>query len=105
MMTLGELATAAERACALLVLVFNDGALSLIDLKQQGRGLPSRGCRTGPVDFAAAARALGLEAARVTSISDLSPAIARALGSRRPALIDVPVDPSGYPALIKAIRG
>jgi acetolactate synthase I/II/III large subunit len=105
MMTLGELATAAERASALLVLVFNDGALSLIDLKQQGRGLPSRGCRTGPVDFAAAARALGLEAERVTSIADLRPAIARALGSRRPALIDVPVDPSGYPALLRAIRG
>ena len=105
MMTLGELATAAERACALLVLVFNDGALSLIDLKQQGRGLPSRGCRTGPVDFAAAARAFGLEAEQVTSISELRPAIARALDSRRPALIDVFVDPSGYPALLKAIRG
>jgi acetolactate synthase-1/2/3 large subunit len=105
MMTLGELATAAERASALLVLVFNDAALSLIDLKQRSRGLPSRGCRTVPIDFAAAARALGLEAERVTSISDLRPAIARALGSRRPALIDVPVDPSGYPALLKAIRG
>ena len=38
MMTLGELATAAERACALLVLVFNDGALSLIDRKRTASG-------------------------------------------------------------------
>ena len=32
-------------------------------------------------------------------------ALARALVSRRPTLIDVPVDPSGYPALLRAIRG
>ncbi|HSA82991.1 MAG TPA: thiamine pyrophosphate-dependent enzyme, partial [Geminicoccaceae bacterium] len=35
MMTLAELATAAERNCALVVVVFNDQALSLIDLKQE----------------------------------------------------------------------
>jgi hypothetical protein len=31
--------------------------------------------------------------------------LACALASRRPRLIDVPVDPTGYPALLKAIRG
>jgi acetolactate synthase-1/2/3 large subunit len=105
MMTLAELATAAERACALVVVVFNDGALSLIDLKQEARGLPRRGCRTAPVDFAAAARALGVEAERVDAIADFPVVLARALASRRPTLVDVPVDPSGYPALLRAIRG
>ena len=105
MMTLAELATAAERACALVVVVFNDRALSLIDLKQEARGLPSRGCRTASVDFAAAARALGVEAEHVEACADLPVVLAGALASRRPALIDVPIDPSGYPALLQAIRG
>jgi acetolactate synthase I/II/III large subunit len=105
MMTLAELATAAEQNCALVVVVFNDQALSLVDLKQEARGLPRRGCRTAPVDFAAAARALGVEAEQVTKIADLPVVLACALSSRRPRLIDVPVDPSGYPALLQAIRG
>jgi acetolactate synthase-1/2/3 large subunit len=105
MMTLAELATAAEQACALVVVVFNDRALSLIDLKQEARGLPRRGCRTAPVDFAAAARALGVDAEHVEASADLPVALARALASRRPTLIDVPVEPSGYPALLQAIRG
>jgi acetolactate synthase-1/2/3 large subunit len=100
MMTLAELATAAEQACALVVVVFNDRALSLIDLKQEARGLPRRGCRTAPVDFAAAARALGVDAEHVEASADLPVALARALASRRPTLIDVPVEPSGYPALL-----
>jgi acetolactate synthase-1/2/3 large subunit len=105
MMTLGELATAAERNCALVVVVFNDAALSLIDLKQQARGLPRRGCGSAPVDFAAAARALGVDGEQVTAIADLPVVLACALAARRPRLIDVPVDPAGYPALLQAIRG
>ena len=38
-MCLGELATAAEQGCAIMVVVFNDAALSLIDVKQAARGL------------------------------------------------------------------
>jgi acetolactate synthase I/II/III large subunit len=105
MMTLAELATAAERNCALVVVVFNDAALSLIDLKQQARGLPRRGCRSMPVDFAAAARALGVDGEQVTTIADLPVVLACALASRRPRLLDVAVDPSGYPALFTSIRG
>ena len=40
-----------------------------------------------------------------SAIADLPVVLACALASRRPRLIDVPVDPSGYPALLKAIRG
>jgi acetolactate synthase-1/2/3 large subunit len=104
-MTLGEVATAAERNCALVVVVFNDAALSLIDLKQQARGLPRRGCRGAALDFAAAARALGVDGERVTALADLPVVLACALAARRPRLIDVAVDPSGYPALLKALRG
>src|SRR5690606_19361652 len=42
-MCLGELATAAEQRCALVVVVLNDAALSLIEVKRAARDLPSRG--------------------------------------------------------------
>jgi acetolactate synthase-1/2/3 large subunit len=104
-MCLGELATAAEQRCPIVITVFNDAALSLIDLKQQARGLPSRGCRTMPIDFAAAARGFGLEAERVERAAELRPAFARAFASSGPYLLDVQVDPSGYGALLAALRG
>jgi acetolactate synthase-1/2/3 large subunit len=104
-MCLGELATAAEQRCAIVIIVFNDAALSLIDLKQAARGLSSRGCRTMPVDFAAAARGFGLQAERIGARAELRPALARAFASRQPYLLDVRVDPRGYGALLKALRG
>ena len=104
-MCLGELATAVERRCALVIAVLNDAALSLIDLKQRARGLSSRGCRTRPVDFAAAARGFGLPAERIASAAELRPALARAFASEQPYLLDVQVDPRGYGALLQALRG
>ena len=104
-MCLGELATAAEQGCAIVVVVVNDAALSLIDLKQAARGLASRGCRTMPIDFAAAARGFGLEAERIASTAELRPALARAFASTGPYLLDVQVDPRGYGALLRALRG
>jgi len=105
MMCLGELATAAERRCRIVVVAFNDAALSLIDLKQAGRDLEPRGCRTAPVDFAAAARAFGLAAERVEAKAELRPALDRAFAHEGPGLLDVQVDPRGYGALLQALRG
>jgi thiamine pyrophosphate-dependent acetolactate synthase large subunit-like protein len=85
--------------------VVNDAALSLIDVKQAARGLASRGCRTVPIDFAAAARGLQLEAERIASTAELRPALARAFTSTGPYLLDVQVDPRGYGALLRALRG
>jgi acetolactate synthase-1/2/3 large subunit len=104
-MCLGELATAAERRCPIVVALLNDAALSLIDLKQAARGLARGSCRTMPVDFAAAARGFGLKAERIESGALLRPAFARAFASGAPYLLDVRVDPRGYPALLKALRG
>ena len=104
-MCLGELATAAERNCRLVVLVLNDAALSLIDIKQQRQQHKAIGVRTAPIDFAAAARALGCRAWRVGLEEDLAPAIEAAFAGVGPALIDVTVDPSGYGDQLAALRG
>ncbi|MGH6902869.1 MAG: thiamine pyrophosphate-dependent enzyme [Geminicoccaceae bacterium] len=58
-----------------------------------------------PVDFAAAARAFGLRAERIEATAELPPALARAFAGDGPYLLDVQVDPRGYPALLAALRG
>ena len=105
MMCVAELMTAAERGLPVLVVVFNDAALSLIDIKQRARGLPERGVRYPAADFAAIARGLGCHAWRVTENRELEPALAEAFATPGPGLLDVAVDPAAYPSQIKALRG
>ena len=105
LMCLGELATAVETGGALVIVVFNDGALSLIDIKQQQRRLPAEGVRWDRPDFAAIMRALGGDGWRVASLPAYRRALSRALARGRPALIDVQVDASGYPRQLAALRG
>ncbi|MBR0653464.1 thiamine pyrophosphate-dependent enzyme [Plastoroseomonas arctica] len=105
LMQLGELATAATLGARVVVLVFNDACLSLIDIKKGTRYLPDGALDWPRVDFAAAARALGVAGFRAESEAELEAAFAEALALPGPSLIDVTVDPSGYPAQIKALRG
>jgi acetolactate synthase-1/2/3 large subunit len=91
--------------CRVAVVVFNDAALSLIDIKQCKRGLPRHGVRYPRIDMAAAARALGCRAWSVGGDDALAPVLAEALAGDGPALVDVTVDPSGYAAQLDALRG
>lgn len=101
-MVLAELETIARLALDVTVVVFDDAALSLIEIKQ-GDGQGGReAVRYRPVDFAAVARAAGLEAASVADAGALAAELARRPG---PRLIDVRVDPASYPAIIRAVRG
>jgi len=105
MMCLGELATAVEAGGPVVVVVFNDSALSLIDIKQQSRGLTTRGVRWQRRDFAAVMQALGGIGLPADDETQYRAALETALASRQPCLIDVRVDPSGYPQQLKALRG
>jgi len=105
LMCLAELSTAARLGCRLCVLVLNDAALSLIDIKQQRQQRPPEGVRTPPVDFAAAARGLGCRAWSVAAGAPLEPALRAAFAEDGPTLIDVTIDPSGYGAQLAALRG
>ncbi|MBT6119813.1 MAG: thiamine pyrophosphate-binding protein [Rhodospirillaceae bacterium] len=105
MMVIAELATAAERGLDILVAVFNDSALSLIDIKQAARGMESRGVRYPGPDFARIAEGFGCRAWRVEEPNALDAAIAEALAAKGPRLLDVRIDPSIYQAQIKALRG
>jgi acetolactate synthase-1/2/3 large subunit len=105
MMCLSELATAAARECPIVVVVLNDAALSLIDIKQQAERHGSRSLRYPRVDFAATARALGCRAWQIGADALLSPVLSDAFATKGPALIDIAIDPSGYGDQLKALRG
>ena len=109
-MTLAEIETAVRLSLRVIVIVFNDAALSLIKIKQRpdGHGGPEAvGYR--PASFAAAATALGAAGAPVSDAaglaSELAAALTDALARPGPTVIDAHVDPAGYPAVMDLSRG
>ncbi|WP_158287568.1 thiamine pyrophosphate-binding protein [Falsiroseomonas bella] len=105
MMVAGELATAAATGAKLVTVVFNDGALSLIDIKQQSRQLPPAGVRWTRPDFTRVAEGFGLRGFLATDPDSYADALRAAFAHDGPSLIDVHVDPAGYPAQLRAMRG
>jgi acetolactate synthase I/II/III large subunit len=101
-MVLAELETVARLGSRLVVVVFNDARLSLIEIKQgPGQGGPEAvGYR--PTDFAAVARASGLAGVVAHTADEVTRAVRDPAG---PLLVDARVDPSVYPHVIRATRG
>ena len=105
-MTLAEIETAVRLSLRVIVIVFNDAALSLIKIKQRPAGQGGEeAVRYGPVSFAAAAAAMGAAGAAVTTERELAAALADALARPGPTVIDASVDPACYPAVMDLSRG
>jgi acetolactate synthase-1/2/3 large subunit len=102
-MTLAELETLARLALPVTVLVFDDAALSLIEVKQQPHHGGADAVRFAPVDYAAVARAMGLPSATVSTADELR--LALRAGWDGPRVVDCRIDPTGYAHLIKVTRG
>ncbi len=105
MMCMAELATAAQTGAPAITVVFNDGALSLIDIKQQQRQLAPAGVRWNRPDFARVAEGFGVRGFRASDEPEYRTALREALAHDGPSLIDVRVDPAGYSAQLQAMRG
>ena len=105
LMCLGELATATTLKANILVMVFNDATLSLIDIKKGGRALPPGGLDWPSADFATLMQTLGGTAWHAHDDASLRRALDEALAATGPRLIDARTDPGSYPAQIKALRG
>jgi acetolactate synthase-1/2/3 large subunit len=105
MMVAGELATAAEAGAKLVTVAFNDGALSLIDIKQQQRALAPAGVRWERPDFSRVAEGFGVRGFVARDAETYRAALRDAFAHGGPSLIDVHVDPAGYPAQLRAMRG
>ncbi len=108
-MTLAELETAVREQAAVAVVVMNDGGYGNIRQEQALRyGDRYIGVDFGDVDYAAVARAFGVGAERVTSSREVLGALARALRSPGPYLLDVVIaldDVWTYPPFRPIERG
>jgi len=105
MMVAAELETAARLRLPLLVVVFDDAALSLIQIKQEQRELEGASmCYDGP-DLAALAGSFGIAARVAVDERGFREAFLSALASSGPALIDARIDASGYRRTLEIVRG
>jgi acetolactate synthase-1/2/3 large subunit len=108
-MTLAELETAVRERVAIAIIVMNDGGYGNIRQEQAQRyGDRFIGVDFGDIDYAAVARALGVEAERVTSSHEMRHALERALRSTGPYLVDVPIsldDVRTYPPFCAIEQG
>lgn len=96
-MVMGELGVLAQWQLPVIVIVLNDSAIDLIRSHQVRAGKPVYGTEFPSPHFAQIATAYGLAAARVTSETEYADALSTALASGRPMIIEVMLDPSGYP--------
>ncbi|MFI2754009.1 thiamine pyrophosphate-dependent enzyme [Cellulomonas sp. P22] len=96
-MLLGELITLAHHGLPVKVVVTDNATLGYVRLEMQIEGRPVVATDSPPVDYAAIARAVGIPATRVTSASELRPALREAFSHDGPALVDIATDPGALP--------
>ena len=91
--TMGELAVAQDLNLPLVAVVFVDGALGILRHQAEAMYGEDHFVRLGSIDFAAVARAFGVEARTVSDTSEIDGAFEWALSHRRPALLAIAIDP------------
>lgn len=95
-MTLGELATARDAKTPVIVIVFADECLSLIEIKQRGSGQPNLGVDFDSTDFAAVGSALGGNGFDVRNRQELEQAIQKSLASANFSVISCRIPRKAY---------
>jgi acetolactate synthase-1/2/3 large subunit len=105
LMCAGELLTAAREKLRIIVIVFNDASLSLIEIKQQARQLPPSGVGLGAVKWTTLAESVGVAGFEAATESELEHALERARAIDGPSLIDAKIDRSTYGEMLRVIRG
>ncbi len=95
-MTLGELATARDAGTPVIVLVFTDESLALIEIKQRANQQPNLGVDFRGTDFAGVARSMGGHGFDVASREELEAAIREALAAPCFSLISCHIPRKAY---------
>lgn len=93
MLMMNEVSTAAQYDLPAVWIILNDARMGIVEKGMQGLGLRPYETDLPPTDFAALARAMGADGARVTDPADLPAALAAALAARGPFVLDVLIDP------------
>jgi acetolactate synthase-1/2/3 large subunit len=105
LMVAAELETAVRLRLPVLVVVFDDQALSLIQVKQEQRGHAGVALAHAGPDWTALGRAFGLATWAADDEPSLEAALVGALAADGPALIDARIDASGYRRTLEIVRG
>ncbi|GAA2341586.1 pyruvate dehydrogenase [Streptomyces violaceusniger] len=103
-MLMGDFLTLVQYDLPVKVILFNNSALSMVELEMLVSGLPAHGTGYHNPDFAQIARAAGVYGERVEKPKRLRSALRAALHHKGPALLDIVTDPNALsiPPKIKA---
>ncbi|HEY2908320.1 MAG TPA: thiamine pyrophosphate-binding protein [Vicinamibacterales bacterium] len=105
LMCAGELATAVREHLHIIVIVFADEALSLIEVKQRQRQFPERGVKLGHMSWPALAGAFGAAGFAAGNERELGRALEQAIAHGGPSIIEARVDGRSFDQTVRAIRG
>jgi acetolactate synthase-1/2/3 large subunit len=105
LMCAGELLTAVRERLRIIVIVFNDASLSLIEIKQQARRLDAAGVALGDVNWSRVAEGFGVPSFVAATETELEQAVTAARKIAGPTLIEARIDRSNYAATLRAVRG
>ena len=92
-MLLGELITLRQLDLPVNVVVFNNGALSFVELEMKAAGIVTFATDLDNPSFAEVARAVGLHGVRVEQPAELEDGLREALAHKGPALVEVMTEP------------
>ncbi|MFI8292895.1 pyruvate dehydrogenase [Streptomyces sp. ms191] len=93
-MLMGDFLTLVQYDLPVKIVLFDNSALSMVELEMLVAGLPSYGTTNRNPDFAAIARAAGAYGVRVEKPKQLAGALKDAFKHKGPALVDVVTDPN-----------
>ncbi|MFF5937090.1 pyruvate dehydrogenase [Streptomyces sp. NPDC012508] len=93
-MLMGDFLTLVQYDLPVKIVLFNNSALSMVELEMLVAGLPSYGTTNHNPDFAAVARAAGAYGIRVEKPKHLAGALKDAFKHKGPALVDIVTDPN-----------
>jgi acetolactate synthase-1/2/3 large subunit len=96
LMRLGELEVFARMNVAMPLVIVNDRALGTMKSRQVSRGLPKFGLDLAPVDFAAVARASGINGVVAETPAEFDAALAGAMTADEATVIDARIDQQPY---------
>jgi acetolactate synthase I/II/III large subunit len=95
-MTAHDLEVARRSGQAVIFVLFDDTALTLIQVSQNKKGHPRYGVDFVPSDYVQVAKGFGARACTVATLEELQAALRRELNSTDSVVIHVPVDASEY---------
>jgi acetolactate synthase-1/2/3 large subunit len=100
LMSAGEIMTARRYGLPVKIVVFSDGELNLIKLKQLWKDLNPYGIRLYDGDLFAAESFFGVRVFNASSEKEMRNAVAAALGIPEPVIINAIIDPDDYKWLV-----